>query len=174
MGGGGVEVDGGVEREVQTTYVVLPSSEAPSSIMVDAQAREIFLGLPEERSPERLIVCTIQDETLTALATPTSPSSTGGQTAPAHGQLRNSDMRKVEYYDSLIIRGGESHVLLPKRLETGYQKFTESEQRAWCLHMLPWLSRDWLPQTISSMRRKERHRRVRRVGYQVCSLGGAG
>lgn len=125
VGAGRVEVGGGGEREVQTAYVVLPSSDAPSSTMVDAHATEM-LGLREKSTPERLIVCTIHDEPPTAPPTPyASPSSAAGQPAPAahSGKPRDSGViRRVDYYDTKIVRGGERHVLLPERLETGCQK----------------------------------------------------
>lgn len=123
VGAGGVEVGGGFEREFQTTYVMLPS-RGPSSTLVNAQARTTWLGLLEEKCPERLIVCTFRDESTTILLTPSNSSaSTDGTATPTHGwSTRNSEMTRVEFYDSLVVRGGESYTLLPKRLETGCQK----------------------------------------------------
>lgn len=116
---GGVEVGGGGEREIQTTTVMLPAGEIPSSLLVGAHAPKTLLPMRDTKKAERLFVCTIQDEPETTLVTPTvgtptSPSST----ARAH----NCDLQRVEYYDSFVVRGGESWALLPNRLETGYQK----------------------------------------------------
>lgn len=92
---GGVEVGGGFEREMQTANVLLPAGENPSCMIVRGHAQRTWLGMRERKCPERLIVCTIHDE---------------------------SDTTRLEFYDSFIVRGGESWTLLPKRLETGYQK----------------------------------------------------
>ncbi|CAM9828702.1 unnamed protein product [Ectocarpus sp. 12 AP-2014] len=129
FGGGG-----GGERETHTENILLPAGVIPSSQQVGPNAPKSMLAMRDSTKAERLFVCTMEGEPETTHVTPTVGTPTVGTPTvgtPTVGtpnppsdtaRVPHCDLQRVAFYDSFIVRGGESLALLPKRLEWSYQK----------------------------------------------------